>query len=313
MPATVSIIIPCYRQGLYLASAMDSVRAQTYQPVELIVVNDGSDDNTDEVMAQKGQGAVYIKQANAGVSAARNAGARASSGGYLLFLDADDLLHPQAIEWLMQEMGGRLDRLCVMGVRQFERDPGIGEDRLLPRNTPALPRLFYDNFAPPLAFLCSRKMFQDIGGFETDLSVWSCEDWDVWLRMALHGCELGTVWRIGGFYRRHAGSVSTNPKRTEQATIRVLTRAIEQIRHDPELLRQWGSHLPKMRRRIGQAHFDVGYYLARQGSPLSAIGSYRRSIFCGFRPSANFLAIGKAFFHAARFRLGLPSPAMGES
>jgi glycosyltransferase involved in cell wall biosynthesis len=313
MPAVVSIISPCYRQGLYLAAAMDSVRDQTYKPVELIVVNDGSDDDTDDVMAKHGQCATYIKQANAGVSAARNNGARASSGDYLLFLDADDLLHPQAVEWLMEEMAGRLDRLCVMGVRQFERDPGIGEDRLLPRNTPALPRLFYDNFAPPLAFLCSRKMFQDVGGFETDLSVWSCEDWDLWLRMALQGCDLGTVWRVGGFYRRYAGSVSTNPQRTERATIRVLTRAAEQIRRDPELMRQWGSHLPKMRRRIGQAYFDVGYYLARQGSPFAAIGSYHHSLFCGFNPSANFLGIGKAFIHAARFRLGLPATVAGES
>ncbi len=266
----------------------------------MIVVNDGSDDDTDDVMAKDGKGAIYIKQKNAGVSAARNAGAKASSGEYLLFLDADDLLHPQAIEWLMQEMGGRQDRLCVMGVRQFSVDPGVGEDRLLPRNTPALPRLFYDNFAPPLAFMCSRRMFEDVGGFDTDLAVWSCEDWDLWLRMSLRGCELATVWRVGGFYRRYAGSVSTNAQRTEQATIRVLTRAIEQIRGDTKLLEQWGDHLKKMRRRVGQAYFDVGYYQAHQGAPIRALGSYRRSIFCGFSPSANLVAIGKAFIHAAQ-------------
>jgi glycosyltransferase involved in cell wall biosynthesis len=313
MSQLVSIIIPCFNQGRFLADAMLSVRAQTYGRIELIVVNDGSDDNTDQVMAKSGGDAIYIKQANAGVSAARNKGAAASSGDYLLFLDADDLLHTQAVEWLMEEMGGRENRLCVMGVRQFSVDPGIGEDRLQPRNTPALPRMFYDNLAPPLAFLCSRKMFEQVGGFDTDLAVWSCEDWDLWLRMALAGCELGTVWKIGGFYRRYSGSVSTNAQRTEGATIRVLTRASEKIRSSPALQNQWGGHLKKMRRRIGQAHFDVGYYYARQGAPIRALTSYSRSIFCGYRPSANFIAIGKAFVHAARFRLGLPTPAVGES
>ena len=333
MSSSVSIIVPCYRQGRFLADVMQTVRDQTYKPVELVVVNDGSDDNTDQVMQRHGEGAIYIKQANAGVSAARNAGAAASSGEYLMFLDADDLLHPQAIEWLMNEMAGRRDRLCVMGVRLFDVDPGLGDDRLLPRNTPPLPRLFFDNLAPPLAFLCSREMFQKVGGFEVDLSVWSCEDWDLWLRMAMQGCDLATSGRIGGFYRRYAGSVSTNPQRTEQATsrarvaffagciaqvtfarlneatIRVLTRAIEQIRSDPGLTRQWGTHLTKMRRRIGQAHFDVGYYFARQGSPISALAAYRRSISCGFSPSANLKGMAKAFFHAARVRLGFsPSP-----
>ncbi|MGA3067352.1 MAG: glycosyltransferase [Tepidisphaeraceae bacterium] len=305
----VSVIIPCYRQARFLADAMSTVRDQSFGNVELVVVNDGSDDNTDQVMEREGTGAIYIKQANAGVSAARNAGAAASSGQYLMFLDADDLLHPQAIDWLMYEMAGRRDRLCVMGIRLFEVDPGLGEDRLLPRNTPPLPRLFFDNLAPPLAFLCSREMFKQVGGFETDRSVWSCEDWDLWLRMALRGCDLATSAHVGGFYRRYPGSVSTDLQRTEKATIRVLSRAIKQILNDPQLNQQWGPQVKKMRRRIGRAYFDVGYYFARQGSPISALGAYRRSIFCGFSPSANFKAMGKAFIHAARARLGYtPAP-----
>ena len=92
---TVSVVIPCYNQARYLRDAIRSVRQQTQQPIECIVVDDGSTDGTSEVAA--GLGAHVIHQANGGVSAARNAGLSAARGELVVFLDADDVLLPAAL------------------------------------------------------------------------------------------------------------------------------------------------------------------------------------------------------------------------
>src|SRR5579871_1913129 len=89
----VSVIIPCYRQGRFLASSVRSALQQSYSPIEVIVVNDGSDDDTEQVAHRFGSQVRYIHQANAGVSAARNRAIGLAQGEYLHFLDADDLLH----------------------------------------------------------------------------------------------------------------------------------------------------------------------------------------------------------------------------
>jgi glycosyltransferase involved in cell wall biosynthesis len=250
-------------------------------------------------------GVVYIKQANAGLCAARNAGIAAASGKYFLFLDADDLLAPEALAWLIEAMDGRSDRLCVMGYRLFERDANRGEDRHLP-SLPALPRLFFDNLAPPHAYLCSRPMLDAAGGFDPKPK--GCEDWDLWLRMALAGCQLQTVPRIGAYYRRYSGSMSTDPEQMELATIMVLSRAIERVRTDDRLLQQWGGQINHMRRRVGRANFDVGYHRTKRGAARSAIGAYVQSIRYGFGLSPGLAGMAKAIVHAAKTRDVLAPP-----
>src|SRR5262245_56603663 len=92
----VSVIIPCYNQGRFLAEAIESIMVQVLPDVEIIVVNDGSTDNTAEVAAHYPQ-VRYIYQQNQGLAAARNTGLRHSTGRYLVFLDADDRLLPEAL------------------------------------------------------------------------------------------------------------------------------------------------------------------------------------------------------------------------
>src|SRR5919107_192619 len=93
----VSVVIPCYNQAHFLSEAIESVLAQTYPYFEIIVVDDGSTDNTSEV-AGRYSGVRCIRQDNQGLSGARNSGLRHSKGEYLVFLDADDRLLPQALE-----------------------------------------------------------------------------------------------------------------------------------------------------------------------------------------------------------------------
>src|SRR4028119_1234933 len=92
----VSVIIPCYNQAYFLGEAIESVLAQSYPHFEIVVVDDGSTDNTSEVAARY-PGVRCIRQENRGLAGARNEGIRHSSGSYLVFLDADDRLLPEAL------------------------------------------------------------------------------------------------------------------------------------------------------------------------------------------------------------------------
>src|SRR5271170_7896548 len=98
----VSIIIPAYRQAQFLGQAIESALAQVYSPIEVIVINDGSDDDTETVARRFGDKIIYHWQPNRGVSAARSAAVALATGKYIYCLDADDLLAPEAIGWLVE-------------------------------------------------------------------------------------------------------------------------------------------------------------------------------------------------------------------
>lgn len=249
----VSVIVPCFRQAHFLPEALASVFAQTHPAVEVVVVNDGSDDNTDEVARGYGSRIVYVSQQNAGLPAARNAGIEAATGKYLLCLDADDLLHERAVEWLTGAANGREDVLAVCGWRKFSSQPGNAIDRdfvIAPGG--AFPRLIHANPAPPNAYLCSRVMVNAVGRFEPSLR--SCEDWDLWLRLSLAGAEFVPVPQVGAFYRQTPGSMSTNHERMLVTRTEVLLRTHAGFVRTPELLSMWGAELAaaalRVRRRL---------------------------------------------------------------
>ncbi len=95
----VTAVIPTFNYAHYIESAIDSVLAQTYPNIELIVVDDGSTDHTAEIVRDYGRRLRYIYQENGGIGAARNTGVRAANGDYLAFLDADDHWEPEKTEW----------------------------------------------------------------------------------------------------------------------------------------------------------------------------------------------------------------------
>src|SRR3982751_226289 len=102
--ALVSVIVPVHNGRAFIADALRGVFDQTHRPIECIVIDDGSTDGTAEVVAASAPRAVCIRQANAGVSAARNAGAIAASGDLLAFLDADDVWLPEKLTAQIQEL-----------------------------------------------------------------------------------------------------------------------------------------------------------------------------------------------------------------
>jgi glycosyltransferase involved in cell wall biosynthesis len=116
-----SVVIPCYNQGRFLPDAIESARHQTHGAVEIIVVDDGSEDDTRAVARR--YGVQYIRQRRAGAPAARNTGLRESRGEFLIFLDADDRLLPQAVATGIEWLGRRTDWAFVTGhVRLMTED-----------------------------------------------------------------------------------------------------------------------------------------------------------------------------------------------
>lgn len=170
----VSIIIPSYKQAVFLAEAIESVRAQTYRHYEIIVVDDGSPDDTARV-AQCYPEVRYFYQDNKGVSAARNLGTRESLGSYLVFLDADDRLLPDHLSISLEAFEKNPDAAFVCGqYRCFgAASPGhIHNCEPLPDHYGTLLRGLHDGFIGSLlTAMFQRKAVLAVGGLREDLTL----------------------------------------------------------------------------------------------------------------------------------------------
>ena len=230
MNAKVSIIIPCYRQARFLPYALTSALAQSYANIEVVVVNDGSDDDTQAVADQFKGKIQYVYKPNGGLASARNTGLKAASGKYVLFLDADDLLHPDAIAWLVEAVGDAEDGMSVMGWTDFTTVPGDRPDanKYPSAGTDLAEQLLIGDIPAVHAFLASRHAVCACGGFDPTLP--SCEDWDLWIRLVVHGgLPVASVGRVGAYYRRYAGSMSTNGLLMDTAAYAIILRCLRKL------------------------------------------------------------------------------------
>jgi glycosyltransferase involved in cell wall biosynthesis len=179
------VIIPTYNRWPMLREAIDSVLAQTHRDFELIVVDDGSTDESATRLARLPAPIRVISQNRRGVAAARNAGARAAHGQYLAFLDSDDLWFPQKLSIQIAFMAARSDSAICQTEEIWLR----GGKRVNPKAKHKKPSgdIFYRSLelclVSPSAVMMSRVLFDEIGGFDEALPV--CEDYDLWLRVAV--------------------------------------------------------------------------------------------------------------------------------
>ena len=179
----ISVILPTFNRGWILKEAVDSVLAQEFEDFELIVVDDGSTDNTRELLMGYSDSLRVMYQQNAGVSAARNRGIREATGGYIAFLDSDDLWLPKKLSIQTAFFKDKPDaRVCQTeeiwirnGVRvnpkkRHRRDSGIIFERSV-----------HLCLVSPSAVMIRRDLFDQVGLF--DESIPACEDYDLWLRI----------------------------------------------------------------------------------------------------------------------------------
>ncbi len=180
----VSVIIPTYNRAHVLARALDSVLAQDYSPLEVIVVNDGSTDTTQDFLARY-QGLIRVlTQPNAGVSAARNLGIRNSRGRFIALLDSDDAWTPDKLSLQMAFFGNRPDALICQTEETWIRDGRRVNPKIKHKKPSGL--IFTPSLAlclvSPSAVMMRRKFFDIKGYFDEDFPV--CEDYDLWLRVS---------------------------------------------------------------------------------------------------------------------------------
>lgn len=191
MKPLVSVIIPCYNKAQYLAQTIDSALNQTYPEIEVIVINDGSLDNTLEVLQAYSENprVKIIDQENQGVSKARNAGIALAQGEYFQFVDADDWLHPEKTALQMEVMEARPDiGLVYCDWYVVYPDRGITEElpitrHIMPLQEELLTALWVGNVFSPLSALLRREWLIQTPGF----------------RVGVEGCEdYGNVVAVGG-------------------------------------------------------------------------------------------------------------------
>lgn len=210
----ISVIIPAYNTAVYMKAAIESVLHQTHRQVEVIVINDGSPDDTDEVIKPFLPFIQYIKQQNQGLSAARNVGFRASKGEFICFLDADDMLMPEKFERQLTVFAREPDLGVVLcGYFDVDKDGHILQEVPKSWHRDALARFLNHEVFPPHAPLIRRSVFENSAMFPEDIvTTESQEDWQLWLDMALNGVRFSSVPESLCKYRRRSGSISSaNP------------------------------------------------------------------------------------------------------
>jgi len=205
----VSIIIPCYNQAHFLHEAIQSVLAQTYPHREIFIVDDGSTDNTAEVTAGY-RDVRYIRQENSGVSAARNTGLKQSRGEYLVFLDSDDRLLPEALEIGVDCLREHPECAFAFGHSRFTTADGSFLSK------PEQPYVTRDHYLEllrenyiwcPGSVIYRRIAFEIANGFDTSLGPGA--DYDLYLRITRDSPIFCHNQLVAG-YRLHSSSMSTD-------------------------------------------------------------------------------------------------------
>jgi len=199
----ISVIMPCFNGKKYLREAIESVRQQTYSHVELIVVDDGSTDGSQDILREYGEQITVIKQENQGPYPARNLGLQHAQGEFAAFLDADDYWRADCLELLHKALANSNAALAYCGWQNIGL-PGKRGAPYIPPNYEAGNKAeqFLRAAAPwPIhAALVRRSALEEVGGF--DLQWPTCMDYDLWLRLGLTRLIV-RVEDVLAFYRHH--------------------------------------------------------------------------------------------------------------
>jgi glycosyltransferase involved in cell wall biosynthesis len=181
----VSVIIPTYNRAKLLSSTLDSVAAQTFRDYEIIIVDDGSVDDTAQQVATRTGPIRYIWQRNQGVSEARNHALRETHSEFVAFLDSDDLWQPNFLERAVAELRRRPDYALVFTdfISTDPRGRILRGHRKRPHAGRVTPQLFASTFIHTSAVVARSAIIRDAGGFDGRLT--HNEDYDLWLRLSL--------------------------------------------------------------------------------------------------------------------------------
>ena len=218
----VSVVIPAYNAETYLRETLDSVLRQTYRPLEIIVVDDGSVDSTPKILSGYQQLVKVIQQPNAGVAAACNTGVEAACGEWIALLDADDLWAPEKIEYQMRACRDGVisytDCICfgdhIKDVRRSSFEP--------PHSGQVLREVVVRNFITKSSVMVLRDVYRRYGGFPMDFD--AVEDWPLWISVCAENEILYCPEPLVR-YRVHRQSKSMKCRNTMRDHLRIISRS----------------------------------------------------------------------------------------
>lgn len=278
-----SVIIPVYNGEAFVARAIESVLTQTWPAHEVIVVDDGSTDRTAEVVVSFADRVRYLRQENAGVSAARNRGAGMATGDWLAFLDADDWYYPDRLRWhaeaIVREPG--LDFLT--GDYDYVRPDGSHISRSMDQHESGRAMLrkaqgadfvvmekaefepfVADHFGDTHTLSVPRATFRQLGGYPTGYRV--CEDVFFLVRLCAISQRVGVATRPMAAYLIHEGSATRRDALAAQFdNVRTLSDMEKAALAFPEQVRRGVIH------RLAAARRNLGYALVRAGRRSDAV------------------------------------------
>jgi glycosyltransferase involved in cell wall biosynthesis len=286
MSSLVSVIVPAYNCAGYVAETLQSVLAQDHAEKEVIVVNDGSKDNTLEILRGFGDRIRIIDQKNAGPPAARNAGLAAARGKYIAFVDADDIWVQGKLRAQAEHLDAHSEVAAVFTkwhVWPAEADGSFVQPADIcaqhvdgeidaARSGWLYARLLFDCELLTSSVMVRAAVVQKIGGY--DLGLFNGDDYDYWLRISREG-TITKLAKVGVLYRSLPGSVSRTPRVTN-FEYEVLKRAVQ----------RWGATGPDgsrvdseaLERRLESLQLAHAHTHLHAGDPQIALSVYRSAL-----------------------------------
>jgi glycosyltransferase involved in cell wall biosynthesis len=250
----ISVIIPTYNRAKLLPQAIESALVQTYPHYEIVIVDDGSTDETSEIIKPYINKVRFITQKNRGVSAARNRGIREAKGELIAFLDSDDLWLPNALRNKVQYLNMHPDTgLIHSDMLLLDEYGGTSgkSDPLMTNTGECYLGLFAGNRIFTSSVIVRRNCLEKAGDF--DESIRYAEDYDLWIRLARE-CRFAYCEESLGFYRVHKSNAVKDLVRLREGELYVLRKA---LKADHLLGRRLGRK--NVRSRLFKIKYDLGY------------------------------------------------------
>ena len=256
-----TVVMPVYNHQAYVSEAIESVRSQTFENWELIIVDDGSTDRSPEIIdshAAQDPRIVAIHQSNTGQALARNNAIARARGKWMVYLDSDDKYLPQALQNYHDYLKDHPDAKFIYGYRHrlnedgtITKLPGKYQDRVTDTKD-----LFQKIFLSHLSICYRRDLLDKVGGY--DAKLWCSEDYELYLRMSLH-TKFEPIDKPTGLRRRHTTNMSTQTGRSRMLEAGVLRRWVDKLGGRQILEERMINH------RLGKLYYSAGrqYFKSR--------------------------------------------------
>ena len=209
MNPLVSIVISCYNRKDFIAETLNSCLCQTFRDFEIVIVDDGSTDNSLSIIKPYTMlpNVTVIRQQNGGPGSARNRGILNAKGKYILILDSDDILRNDHLQLMVDAMDNREDLIVTSWLRLLREDGSI-------ENAPwaRVPTSYQDAIRENFCICCSmfsKSASNKINGFDENRVLIGREDWEFWIRLYQSGCQVHVIEDYLLLYRIHGDSLSS--------------------------------------------------------------------------------------------------------